>query len=56
MARIILSGGHADGEWFQHYAKTLDTVEINASFFSWPTVAAVKAWKRKPKKRNFVIP
>jgi hypothetical protein len=22
-------------KWFQHYAKRLDTVEINASFYSW---------------------
>ena len=27
------------GEWFKHYAKRLDTVEINASFYSWATVA-----------------
>jgi uncharacterized protein YecE (DUF72 family) len=42
------------GEWFKHYAKRLDTVEINASFYSWPTVANVKAWKRQPGKRDFV--
>jgi uncharacterized protein YecE (DUF72 family) len=42
------------GQWFQYYAKRLDTVEINASFYSWPTVANIKAWKRQPKKRNFV--
>jgi uncharacterized protein YecE (DUF72 family) len=42
------------GEWFKHYAKRLDTVEINASFYSWPTAANIKAWKRQPGKRNFV--
>ena len=42
------------GEWFRHYAKRLDTVEINASFYSWPTVANVKAWRRQPGKRDFV--
>jgi uncharacterized protein YecE (DUF72 family) len=42
------------GEWFRHYAKRLDTVEINASFYSWPTVANVKAWRRQPGKRNFI--
>lgn len=46
--------GMPTGEWFQYYAKSLDTVEINASFYSWPTVANVKAWKRQAKKRNFV--
>ena len=25
--------------WFGHYLKRFDTVEINASFYSWPTVA-----------------
>ena len=42
------------GQWFHHYAKRFDTVEINASFYSWPTVANVKAWRRQPGKRSFV--
>jgi uncharacterized protein YecE (DUF72 family) len=42
------------GQWFRHYAKRFDTVEINASFYSWPTVANVKAWGRQAGKRNFV--
>ena len=42
------------GEWFRYYAKRLDTVEINASFYSWPSVANVKAWRRQASKRNFV--
>jgi uncharacterized protein YecE (DUF72 family) len=40
-------------EWFDHYAVKFDTVEINASFYSWPTVANVKAWKRQPRGRAF---
>jgi uncharacterized protein YecE (DUF72 family) len=42
------------GEWFRHYAKHLHTVEINASFYSWPTVANVNSWRRLPGKRDFV--
>ena len=42
------------GQWFRHYAKRFDTVEINASFYSWPTVANVKAWRRQAGKRSFV--
>jgi uncharacterized protein YecE (DUF72 family) len=42
------------GQWFHHYAKRFDTVEINASFYSWPTVANVKTWRRQPGKRRFV--
>lgn len=42
------------GAWFDHYAEQFDTVEINASFYSWPTVANVKAWRRQPGLRSFV--
>jgi uncharacterized protein YecE (DUF72 family) len=40
--------------WFEHYARRFDTVEINASFYSWPTVANVQAWRRQPGKRKLV--
>lgn len=40
--------------WFEHYQKRFDTVEINASFYSWPTVANVQAWRRQSGKKNFV--
>jgi uncharacterized protein YecE (DUF72 family) len=42
------------GAWFDHYASRFDTVEINASFYSWPTVANVKSWKRQPRGRDFI--
>ena len=42
------------GEWFDHYAEQFDTVEINASFYSWPTMATVKSWLRQPGERSFV--
>ena len=41
-------------EWFAHYLKRFDTVEINASFYSWPTIAGVQAWRRAPGKKKFV--
>jgi uncharacterized protein YecE (DUF72 family) len=41
-------------DWFKHYAGAFDTVEINASFYSWPTVASVQAWRRQPGGRDFV--
>ncbi|MFI0848933.1 DUF72 domain-containing protein [Mesorhizobium sp. IMUNJ 23232] len=41
-------------EWFNHYAQQFDTVEINASFYSWPTVANVKSWLRQAGSREFV--
>ncbi|WP_245331381.1 DUF72 domain-containing protein [Mesorhizobium sophorae] len=41
-------------QWFNYYAKRFDTVEINASFYSWPTVTNVKSWLRQPGKSSFV--
>jgi len=41
-------------DWFAHYLKRFDTVEINASFYSWPTVAGVQAWRRQPGRKKFV--
>jgi uncharacterized protein YecE (DUF72 family) len=42
------------GEWFSHYTNRLHTVEINASFYSWPTLANVQTWKRQAGRKNFV--
>ena len=46
--------GVPQNDWFGHYLKKFDTVEINASFYSWPTVAGVQAWRRQPGKKTFV--
>jgi uncharacterized protein YecE (DUF72 family) len=43
-----------EGKWFDRYAKRFDTVELNASFYSWPTVENVKLWRRQPGKRQFI--
>jgi uncharacterized protein YecE (DUF72 family) len=40
--------------WFSHYAKRFKTVELNAPFYSWPTVATVKSWIRQAGRRRFV--
>ena len=40
--------------WFGHYLKRFETVEINASFYAWPTVANVQAWRRQSGKKRFV--
>jgi uncharacterized protein YecE (DUF72 family) len=40
--------------WFQTYASRFDTVELNAPFYSWPTIATVQTWLRQvAKRRNF---
>lgn len=41
-------------QWFGHYSGAFDTVEINASFYSWPTVAGVQSWKRQSGDKKFV--
>jgi uncharacterized protein YecE (DUF72 family) len=42
------------GKWFDHYASNYRTVELNAPFYSWPTVANVNAWIRQAGRRRFV--
>jgi uncharacterized protein YecE (DUF72 family) len=31
-------------DWFRHYTENFDTVELNAPFYSWPTIATVNTW------------
>ncbi len=40
--------------WFKHYAGRFKTVELNAPFYSWPTVATVNSWIRQAGRRDFV--
>ena len=52
-------GGHFYPEglqraaWFSHYASRFRTVELNAPFYSWPTLATVETWKRQIGRRQF---
>jgi uncharacterized protein YecE (DUF72 family) len=41
-------------DWFRHFSKHFGTVELNAPFYSWPTVAAVRVWLRQIGRRKFV--
>lgn len=41
-------------EWFSHYSKKFKTVELNAPFYSWPTVATVKTWIKQAGRSRFV--
>lgn len=40
--------------WFAHYAENFPTVELNAPFYSWPTVHNVQEWLRQAKGKDFV--
>ena len=44
----------ATTSWFAHYARRFKTVELNAPFYSWPTVATVRSWIRQVARREFV--
>lgn len=46
--------GLPSNEWFDHYMKDFSTVELNAPFYSWPTVATVKSWVRQAGRKQFV--
>jgi uncharacterized protein YecE (DUF72 family) len=35
------------GQWFEHYARTFDTVEINNSFYRLPDRTTFEAWARR---------
>jgi uncharacterized protein YecE (DUF72 family) len=35
------------GQWFDHYQRTFDTVELNAPFYHWPKPATVQNWARQ---------
>jgi uncharacterized protein YecE (DUF72 family) len=41
-------------DWFAHYAARFKTVELNAPFYSWPSVATVGTWLKQAGRRDFV--
>ncbi len=41
-------------EWFKHYARNFNTVELNAPFYSWPTLNTVNSWTKQAGRRRFV--
>ena len=41
-------------DWFAHYQKHFRTVELNAPFYSWPTINTVKTWARQAENENFI--
>jgi len=41
-------------EWFPHYADHFPTVELNAPFYSWPTINTIKTWLKQAEGRDFV--
>ncbi|HTL29173.1 MAG TPA: DUF72 domain-containing protein, partial [Tepidisphaeraceae bacterium] len=46
--------GCPSSQWFEHFTKHFRTVELNAPFYSWPTIGTVKSWLRQVQRRRFV--
>ena len=46
--------GLPSSRWFAHYANQFNTVELNAPFYSWPTLKTVGTWKRQAALRDFI--
>ncbi len=34
-------------DWFRFYSEQFDTVELNAPFYSWPTLSTVRGWLKQ---------
>ena len=41
-------------EWFAHFADHFRTVELNAPFYSWPTLATVQSWQTQAQGREMI--
>lgn len=41
-------------EWFAHYAEHFSTVELNAPFYAWPTLATVETWRWQAEGRQMI--
>jgi len=51
---IFYPKGLPTKRWFAHYAQHFRTVELNAPFYSWPTVNTVISWKKQAGRRKFI--
>jgi uncharacterized protein YecE (DUF72 family) len=41
-------------EWFSHYLSEFKTVELNAPFYSWPTLGTINTWRKQAGKRKVI--
>ena len=52
-AHAFYPAGLPRNRWFDHYASRFDTVELNAPFYSWPTLPTINTWLRQIGRRRF---
>ena len=41
-------------KWFPRYMDNFHTVELNAPFYAWPTVATVQSWRKQLGRSRFI--
>ena len=46
--------GSPSSRWFDYYASQFRTVELNAPFYSWPTLNTVQTWIKQAGRRRFL--
>jgi uncharacterized protein YecE (DUF72 family) len=51
---IFYPEGLPTNQWFKHYSTRFKTVELNAPFYSWPTVATVNSWIKQLGRNKFI--
>ncbi len=44
---VVYPAGLPANQWFAHYQRTFDTVELNAPFYHWPRLTTVRNWARQ---------
>jgi uncharacterized protein YecE (DUF72 family) len=52
-AHLFYPDGLPTSRWFGHYASQFNTVELNAPFYSWPTLTSVRGWSRQCDRGDF---
>jgi len=51
---IFYPEGSSPNGWFDIYSSRFKTVELNAPFYSWPTVATVNSWIKQIGRKKFI--
>jgi len=50
---IFYPEGLPTHQWFKHYSSRFNTVELNAPFYSWPTIGTVNSWVKQIGRKKF---
>ena len=46
-SEVLYPRGARSGDRLRHYAKVFQTVELNSSFYRWPSIGAFQSWRRR---------